>query len=78
MWNRPKDVEQAQRCGTKERSAILVRALKKKTDVAQDVEQPQFVEQPHTVEQPKDVEQRKEVEQRKKLIQVDLSSLRCM
>ena len=29
MWNRPKDVEQAQRCGTKERSAILVRALKK-------------------------------------------------
>ena len=48
--------------GTKERTAIPIRALKK-TDVAQDVEQPQIVEQPHTVEQPQFVEQPKDVEQ---------------
>ena len=58
----PKDVEQATRCGTKIRSALLVRALKKKTGVAQDVQQPQFVEQLHTVEQRQSVEQPKDVE----------------
>ena len=62
MRNRPQDVEQTIRRGTKERSAILVRALKK-TGVAQDVEQPQTLDQPHTVEQPQSVEHPNDVEQ---------------
>ena len=36
---------------------------KKKKDVAQDVEQPQFVEKPHTVKQPELAEEPKDVEQ---------------
>ena len=62
MWNRPKDVkqpqdvEQAQRGGTEERSAVLFSALKK-MGVALDVEQVFDVEQHKDVEQPKDVEQ---------------------
>ena len=54
----PKDVEQR-----KDQQYWYV--LKKKTDVAQDVEQPQLVEQPHAVDQPQFVEQTQDVEQRK-------------
>ena len=56
MWSKPKevekpkDVEQAQRGGTEERSAILFSALEK-MGVALDVEQAFDVEQPKDVEQ---------------------------
>ena len=44
-------MEQAQRGGTEERSAILFSALRKNVEQAFDVEQPEDVEQPKDVEQ---------------------------